>query len=170
QIRHRQRNPFFPLAFLPASVHQLSTIIPQLFSLITDHQSLITNHRSLVSLPSARGIHKRAEIRSDKKRKDKNGTPGLSAIIEGKDYELIRRNESRYRGRDELGRVNRGRHGPRIAKAEPAAESASVFFSANRRSDLLGPAPFDLSALPDSRDPPLAARRSSYVSEAIRVP
>jgi hypothetical protein len=46
--------------------------------------------------------------------------------MKGKDYELIRRNESRYRGRDELGRVDRGRHGSRVVKAEPGTESASV--------------------------------------------
>jgi hypothetical protein len=45
----------------------------------------------------------------------------VSAIIEGENYELIRRNESRYRGRDELGRVDRGRDGSRVAKAEPSA-------------------------------------------------
>jgi hypothetical protein len=42
------------------------------------------------------------------------------AIIEGKNYELISRNESGDRGSDELRRIDRRRHGPGIAKAKPA--------------------------------------------------
>ena len=40
----------------------------------------------------------------------------MAAIIEGKKYELIRRNKSRYRRGDGLRRVDRGRDGPRVAK------------------------------------------------------
>jgi hypothetical protein len=64
---------------------------------------------------AALGIHKRAEIRSDlekgeiKKRGDR-----VAAITEGKNYELIDRNESGYRRGDRLRRVDRGRHGPRV--------------------------------------------------------
>jgi hypothetical protein len=62
----------------------------------------------------------RTEIRSrSKKGKIKNGGDGLSAIIKGKDYELIRRNESRYRRGDGLRPVDRGRHGSRVAKGFP---------------------------------------------------
>jgi hypothetical protein len=51
--------------------------------LFTNHQSLITAFLCF-PLPSARGIHQRAEIRNDLKRKIKNGSAGFSAIIEGK--------------------------------------------------------------------------------------
>ena len=43
----------------------------------------------------------------------------MAAIIEGKKYELIRRNKSRYRRGDGLRRVDRGRDGPRVAKGFP---------------------------------------------------
>ena len=39
----------------------------------------------------------------------------MAAIIEGKKYELIRRNKSRYRRGDGLRRVDRRRHGPGVA-------------------------------------------------------
>jgi hypothetical protein len=43
------------------------------------------------------------------------------ARIEGKNYEIIYRNESRYRRGDGLRRVDRGCYGPGLAKAKPAA-------------------------------------------------
>jgi hypothetical protein len=48
-------------------------------------------------------------------------------MIEGKNYGIIYRNESRYRRGDRLRRVDRGRHGSRVVKAEPAPESVSAF-------------------------------------------
>ena len=62
------------------------------------------------------GIHQRAEIRSGQK--GKNSKPGVirvAAIIEGKNYELIRRNESGDRSGDKLRSVDGGRHGPGLA-------------------------------------------------------
>ena len=81
------------------------------------HRSRITNHDILLFPFSALGIHMRAEIRSDQKKgKFKNAVIPMAAIIEGKKYELIRRNKSRYRRGDGLRRVDRGRDGPRVAK------------------------------------------------------
>jgi hypothetical protein len=56
-----------------------------------------------------------------KKGKFKNAVIPMAAIIEGKKYELVCRNESRYRRGDGLRRVDRGRHGSRVAKEESAA-------------------------------------------------
>jgi hypothetical protein len=53
------------------------------------------------------------------KRKIKRTGRRIAAIIEGKNYELICRNESGYRRGDGLGRFDRGRYGPRLAKADP---------------------------------------------------
>ena len=79
----------------------------------------------------------------------KKGATGVAAIIEGKNYELICRNESGHRGRDGLHRVDSGRYGPGVAKAD----SNSAFFSAKGQParlcagiDLLTPARFGLSA------------------------
>jgi len=83
------------------------------------------------------GIHQRAELRRDvekeKKKNQKRGRwGGFAAIIKGKNYELIDRNESRYRRGDRLRRVDRGRHGPGIAKAESRRMAGSIFgFSLN---------------------------------------
>jgi hypothetical protein len=80
------------------------------------------------------GIHQRAELRRDveKERKIKNGGDRVAAIIEGKNYELIDRNESRYRRGDRLRRVDRGRNRPGVAKAEPRRMAGSIFgFSLN---------------------------------------
>jgi hypothetical protein len=78
--------------------------------------------------------HQRAEIRRDveKERKIKNGGEGVAAIIEGKNYEVIDRSESGYRRGDGLRRVDRGRHGPGVGKAEPRRMAGSIFgFSLN---------------------------------------
>src|SRR5206468_12685699 len=48
----------------------------------------------------------------------KKGATGVAAIIEGKNYELICRNESGHRCGDGLHRFDSGRHGPGLAKAE----------------------------------------------------
>src|SRR5437764_10365791 len=86
----------------------------------SSRRSLLSRRSLARRPPSARGIHQRAEIRSDlKEGKIKNGGDAVSAIIEGKNYELIRRNESRYCRGDGLRRVDRGRDGSRVAKAEP---------------------------------------------------
>jgi hypothetical protein len=73
--------------------------------------------------------HQRAEIRRDveKGRKIKNGGDWVAAIIEGKNYELIDRNESRYRRGDGLRRVDRRRHGPGVGKGEPRRLAGSIF-------------------------------------------
>ena len=47
------------------------------------------------------------------------GAAGVAAIIEGGNYESIYRSESGHRGRDGLHRVDSGRYGPRLAKADP---------------------------------------------------
>jgi hypothetical protein len=77
--------------------------------------------------------HQRAEIRRDveKGRKIKNGGDWVAAIIEGKNYELIDRNESRYRRGDGVRRVDRGRHGPGVGKGnrDEWRVRSSVFLS-----------------------------------------
>ena len=78
--------------------------------------------------------HQRAEIRRDveKERKIKNGGDGVAAIIEGKNYELIDRSESRHRRGDRVRRVDRRRHSPGVAKGEPRRMAGSIFgFSLN---------------------------------------
>jgi hypothetical protein len=61
------------------------------------------------------------------KRKNQKRGDGVAAIIEGKNYELIDRSESGYRRGDGLRRVDRGRHGPRVAKAESRRMAGSIF-------------------------------------------
>jgi hypothetical protein len=123
----------FYLAFPSANIlstPSIESILPSDFppclgqSTLSSQQStlpLFTNHRSRITgfhFPVSRGIHKRAEIRSDPKKGNmKNGGDGVSAIIEGKNYELIRRNESRYRRGNGFRLVDRGRDGSRVAKA-----------------------------------------------------
>ena len=77
------------------------------------------------------------------------GATGFAAIIEGGSYESIYRSESGHRGRDGLHRVDSGRYGPGVAKAD----SNSAFFSAKGQParlcagiDLLTPARFGHSA------------------------
>lgn len=68
----------------------------------------------------------------EKKENQKTGGDGVAAIIEGKNYELINRNESGHRCGDGLRRVDRGRYGPGVAKAEPRRMAGSIFgFSLN---------------------------------------
>jgi len=83
------------------------------------------------------------------KGKIKKGGQRIAAIIEGENYELICRSESGHRGRDGLHRVDSGRYGPGLAKAD----SNSAFFSADGQParlcagiDLLTPARFGHSA------------------------
>jgi len=79
--------------------------------------------RAASASSSAPGIYKHAEIRSDvrkvKSKIQKKGATGVAAIIEGKNYELICRNESGHRRGDWFRHVNRGRYGPGLAKPDP---------------------------------------------------
>jgi hypothetical protein len=65
---------------------------------------------------AAPGVLKHGEIRSDVRCAKDRGDRG-AAIIEGKNDKPIYRNESGDRRGDELGGVDRGRHGPGVTNA-----------------------------------------------------
>jgi hypothetical protein len=82
-----------------------------------------------------------------RKRKEKSKTGATrSSPIEGKNYELINRNESGHRRSDGLRRIDRGRYDPGIAEAAPRRTTGSNlwFFS---QLDVL-------AALSATRSPP----------------
>ena len=60
-----------------------------------------------------------------KKEKFKNGGDWDGRHNCGENYELIRRSESGDRGGDGLGRVDRGRHGPRLAESVTGSARSS---------------------------------------------
>ena len=82
--------------------------------------------RVALNLALRLAFHKHGEIRSDVRCAKDRGDGG-AAIIEGKNDKTIYRNESGDRGGDELGLVDRGRHGPGVANAAAVRNSLSVF-------------------------------------------